>query len=259
MKCSIVKDLLSNYIDGLCSEETDLEIRKHLETCDDCRAVYEKMSASIPLELSPEDKDIDFLKKLKKKMFRRNVVVAISTFIAALVGFIIFARNYEIPIPFDAYRMSVEEFKAVAVKQEDGKIRLKAIDPELIGTYIPEDSEEVIDAVQLAYKGINNIGECSRGRTINRNGEKVRVVYYCYTKTLWNSLFIDSDLMNYSESGSSYGSELYEDSYESGEYKPQMKEIYYLPIRNLEKIDELSDEEFDKLREKCDLIWHGVV
>lgn len=84
------------------------------------------------------------------------------------------------------------------------------------------------------------------------------MVYYCYTKTLWNSLFIDSDLMGYSESGSSFGSELYGDCYESGHYEPQMKEIYYLPIRNLERIDRLSDEEFDQLREKCDLIWRGI-
>ena len=31
MKCSIVKELLSNYADGLTSEETAGDIRKHLE------------------------------------------------------------------------------------------------------------------------------------------------------------------------------------------------------------------------------------
>lgn len=258
MKCSIARDLLSNYIDNLCSEETNAEMRKHLASCDDCKAVYDKMSLPIAVK-PPENKEIDFLKKLRKRILQRNAIAAITTCIVLLAGFLVFAKNYKIPIPFDAYRMSVEEFKAAVVTKKDGGILLKEIDPRLFGDVIPEDSEGIVDAVRFAYRGINNIGECSRGRTINRNGEEVRVVYYCYTKTLWNSLFIDSDLMGYSESGSSYGSELYGDCYESGHYEPQMKEIYYLPIRNLERIDRLSDEEFDQLREKCDLIWRGIV
>lgn len=191
IKCSIAKDLLSNYIDGLTCEETNEEIRKHLDDCDDCRIVYEKMAA--------------------------------------------------------------------VITNEDGTISLEDIDPAIYGTIVPEDSGHIIDAVRFAYHGINNIGESSSGRTINRNGQEVRVVYYCYTKTLWNSMFIDSDLLGYSESGSSYGSELYEDNYDSEDYEPQMKEIYYLPMRNLYKIRELPDEEFDKLREQCDLIWSGVI
>lgn len=259
MKCSIVKDLLSNYIDGLCSEETNDEIRKHLDGCADCRNIYEKMSAVIPQEIAPEDKNIDFLKKLKVRMVRRNVIVAMVTCILVLAGFIIFAKNYELPLPFDANRMSVETFKAAVMPGEDGTISLIEVKPELLGDVISEDGQNIIDAVKLAYQGINNVGKCSRGRTINRNGQEIRVVYYCYTKTLWDSLFVDPDLLGYSESGSSFGSDLYGDNYESTDYKPQMKEIYYLPIRNLERIDKLSDEEFDRLRETCDLIWRGVI
>lgn len=259
MKCIIVKDLLSNYIGGLCSEETNEEIKKHLDDCADCRAACEKMAVVVPEEIPPEDKNVDFLKKLKVRMIRKNIIVAISTCIVVFAGFFIFAKNYEIPLPYDPNRMSVEVFKAAVITGKSGKIDLEVIDPILLGEFIPEDSSNIIDAVRLAYHGINNIGECSRGRTINRNGEEVRVVYYCYTKTLWDSLFIDSDLQKYSESGSSFGSDLYGDNYESTDYEPQMKEIYYLPIRNIDRIEELSDEEFDKLREQADLIWSGII
>lgn len=259
MKCSTVKDLLSNYIDGLCSDETNEEIKKHLDNCGDCRSVYEKMAAVIPLEIPPEDKDIDFIKKLKSKMLRRNIIVAVATCIIISAVFFIFAKNYELPLPFDANRMSVEVFKATLITDEDGDLSLESIAPSLFGDFIPEDSGNIIDAVRLAYCGINNIGEISRGRTVNRNGQMVRVVYYCYTKTLWDSLFIDSDLLEYSESGSSYGSDIYWDIYNNRHYEPQMREIYYLPLRNLERIDKLSDEEYDKLRENCDLIWSGII
>lgn len=259
MKCSIVKELLSNYIDGLCSREINEEIKEHLLHCSDCQKMYEQMSAPLPGDMAPEDTNIEFLKKLKKRMLRRNVMVAVSTCIIILIGFCIFARNYDIPLPFDANRMSVEQFKAAVITGEDGRIVLEDIDPDILGNIIPYNDSHVIDAVRLSYHGINNIGSWSQGRTINRDGREVRVVYYCYTKSLWNSLFIDSDLLGYSESGSEYGSSIYEDTFDSTVYEPQMKEIYYLQIRNPEKFEALSDEEFDRLREKGDLIWSGVI
>lgn len=259
MKCCVVVDLLSNYIDGLCSEETNEEIRKHLEGCDGCRAVFEKMSAVIPEEILPEDKNIDFLKKLKTRMLRKNVLAALLTGIVLLAGFIVFANNYEIPVPFDENRMSVELFKAAVIRREDGTILLKEIDPRLMDEIVPESSGKVVDVVQLAYEGINRISKSSRGRTIDRSGESVRVVYYCYTKTLWDSLLYDDDFSNQRESGRSFGSDIYGDNYKSADYEPQMREIYYLPVRNLHKIEELSDEEFDGLREKGSLVWSGVI
>lgn len=259
MKCYVVKDLLSNYIDGLCSEETNEGIKKHLDVCNDCRAVYEKMSTAIPEEILPEDNNIDFRKKMKTRMRRRNALAALSACIVLLAGFYVFANNYEIPIPFDENHMSVEVFKAAVVTDEDGTISLKEIDPRLMDEIVPEHSGNVVDAVRLAYEEINRISKISRGRTINRNGENIRVVYYCYTRSLWDSLVFDDGFAGQYESGRSFGSDIYGENYESADYEPQMREIYYLPVRNLHKIGELSDEEFDGLREKGSLIWSGVI
>lgn len=269
MKCYIVKDLLSNYIDDLTTEETNADIKKHLDECGDCHTILEKMSAVIPQVIPPEDINIDFIKKLKIKMLQRNVIVAVVTCIVVLAGLFIFAKNYEIPLPFDPNRMSVEVFKVAVITNEDGSISWKDLEratstkvvvPEgSTRTVLPEDYENVIDAVRIAYKGISKISGSSRGRTINRNGENVTVVYYCYTKTLWDSLFFDGDLTGYSESGSMFGTDIYGDDFESADYEQQMREIYYLPVKSLYKIDNLSDEEFDELREKCYLIWSGVI
>lgn len=43
MNCEIVKDLLPLYIDEVCSTESKKEVESHLETCKDCKAVYENM------------------------------------------------------------------------------------------------------------------------------------------------------------------------------------------------------------------------
>lgn len=257
MKCSIVKDLLSNYIDGLTSEETNTEIRKHLDNCDNCRTVYEEMSVVIPGEIPNEDKNINFLKRLKAKMIHKNIMVALLTCIFVLCGLIIFAKNYEIPLPYDANRMSVELFPSVIVTNEEGRIIWKKFSSN-VGDVKQKDSGDVINVVKRVYRGISQTTESSTGRNVNRNGEIVRVVYYRYAKTLWTSLFFDSDLADYSESGSSTGTDIYGERYQTADYKPQMIEIYYLPVRNLNRLDKLSDEEYDKQKEKGTLVWSGV-
>ena len=258
MKCHIIKDLLSNYIDGLTSEDTDNEIREHLESCEDCRTYYEEMSAVISNEIPPEEKNIDFLKKLKLKMLRKNVIVALMTCIVVLGGLIIFANKYELLLPYDSNRMLVELSPSEIITNEEGKIIWKKLDQSTSGDIKQKDSEDTINVVLKVYRGISRISENSIGRNVNRNGENVRVVYYCYAKTLWTSLFFDSDLANYSESGSSTGTDTYGESFQSADYKPQRIEIYYLPVRNLDRLDNLTDEEFDKQKDKGTLVWNGV-
>lgn len=84
MKCCIVKDLLPNYIDGLTSKETNTEIEKHLADCVECHLIYEQMSSKLPEEIKPEEKDIDFLKKMKARMRQNYTFVIISTCVVIL-------------------------------------------------------------------------------------------------------------------------------------------------------------------------------
>lgn len=269
MKCYVIKDLLPNYIDGLNSDETNLEISAHLDECDDCRAAYERMTAEMPQEVQQENNDFDFLKRLKAKILRKNVIVALFTCIFVLGSLIVFARTYEIPIPFDRYRMTAELIPSAVVINEDGSSAwwdLNDIEPpedtEITlgsGTVIPKDYEYVMDVLHIAYQGFSNISDQSIGRNINRNGEDVRVVYYRYTKTPWVSLFFDYDLTDFGESGQSTGTNIYGDSFQSADYEPQMIEIYYLPVKDLLRLYDLSDEDYDAQRENGALIWSGVI
>ena len=89
MKCCIVKDLLPGYIDGLTSEETNEEVKIHLENCSACNTIYRQMTEEIPVEIPPAEEEIDFLKMLKERMHRKYVIVALST-CAVLIGTTIF-------------------------------------------------------------------------------------------------------------------------------------------------------------------------
>lgn len=46
MNCDIIKDLLPLYVDECCSEESVRFVEAHLESCPDCRSVFESMRRS---------------------------------------------------------------------------------------------------------------------------------------------------------------------------------------------------------------------
>jgi len=263
MNCYIVKDLLPNYIDGLNRNETNAEISKHLEECTDCLAVYNKMSAAIPLEAPP--KDISFLKKLKHRMFRINATVAVITCIVVLAGLIIFLMNHQIPIPFDPNRISVELIPVAVAYNDDGTVSWWSMDVFYNdNVYFFDEAERptayeyVRDSLHIVWQGFSNISFNGVGRDIIRDGEHVRVVYFRLSKTPWESLFFDYDLTDWQGAGSSTGTRIYGDRFQTVNQEPQMIEIFYLPVRNIIRLLNLSDADFDAQRLNGTLLWSGI-
>ena len=90
-------------------------------------------------------------------------------------------------------------------------------------------------------------------RDINRNGENVKITYYCYTESLWRKLFYHNTNTEFHiwSSGDMY-------DFCQAEYVPQKREIYYLAVGNLSGLEHISDEEFDALKENAILVWSGI-
>lgn len=180
---------------------------------------------------------------------------------ALLAGLVLFAGKYELPLPFDADRMFVEPVQAVAVTDEENGIttltdldHLNFADSKAVLA----GKRDVIDSVRLAYRGINQAGFIARSRIVSRGCGDVRVVYFCYYKTLWQNV-VYGDFCGYSESGSFFGDVCDGSIQENGDYAPCLTEIYYLPVRKMYRMDEFSDEKFDALKEKGSLVWSGVI
>lgn len=49
IECDLVADLLPIYIDGKASEASRKFIEEHIKTCQDCRDIYEAMTADMEL------------------------------------------------------------------------------------------------------------------------------------------------------------------------------------------------------------------
>lgn len=89
-ECSVVRDLLPLYLEGLVSEDTAQYINEHLESCTACQKALEEMREDVSptnSEISPQRSrdEAKPLKRIMKKMNRRFYILAYS-----LVIFFIF-------------------------------------------------------------------------------------------------------------------------------------------------------------------------
>ena len=80
--CEMIRDLFPSYIDGLTSEISNKEIEEHVGDCEECGKILASMKGGgetfAPEE--PGDKEIDFLKKNK----RRNLKIVLFSILGAL-------------------------------------------------------------------------------------------------------------------------------------------------------------------------------
>lgn len=45
MNCNIIKDLIPLCIDGCCSQESDRAVQEHIDSCNECKKLFEDMKA----------------------------------------------------------------------------------------------------------------------------------------------------------------------------------------------------------------------
>ncbi|QFJ54058.1 zf-HC2 domain-containing protein [Pseudobutyrivibrio xylanivorans] len=76
-ECDLVADLLPIYIDGKASEATKEFIEEHIKTCQDCRDIYEAMTAD--MELSKPEK--------RKKKFK---IPSLLKILLVVLGYLVF-------------------------------------------------------------------------------------------------------------------------------------------------------------------------
>lgn len=82
LTCEVVNDLLPSYIDNLTSDVTNTAVREHLSHCDKCKQTLESMKEPCNEEkIISENKEIDFLKKTRKK----NIKVIISSLVSIVL------------------------------------------------------------------------------------------------------------------------------------------------------------------------------
>lgn len=118
-ECEIVQDLLFGYQDGTLHTTSKELVEKHLKKCEECKKVFNEMKED-GVEDNKQEEEIDYLKKVKKKMSKKNkLLIAIGTVLTIIILFNIFifvyyyheARKIEIYLNNDITEGQMEDIK----------------------------------------------------------------------------------------------------------------------------------------------------
>ena len=77
-ECEIVQDLLLGYVDNTLNEESKKLVEKHLSECEKCRERLQDIKKDIEENKSTQKKEIDYLKKVRRKSRIKAFFIAIG-------------------------------------------------------------------------------------------------------------------------------------------------------------------------------------
>ena len=86
VSCEIIKDLLPLYKDEVCSEDSQRLIQEHLQTCDECKKLFEQMNIDINIEQKELNiKEADAIERLSKKWNKHLILSMVKGAVLTLV------------------------------------------------------------------------------------------------------------------------------------------------------------------------------
>ena len=106
-ECSIVRDLLPLYAEGMVSPETASFVEEHLKDCEHCRNEYERLKAPCAV---PAQDDAAPLLMLQKKMAAKRLwtIVLTAVFAVALLVSAFAVLDAPVYLPYTEERLAVE-------------------------------------------------------------------------------------------------------------------------------------------------------
>ncbi|UTH08620.1 zf-HC2 domain-containing protein [Macrococcoides canis] len=113
MNHSLFKDLLPNYIDGLTSDETNELMNDHMNKCEACRALYERLQENQLSEETDyqhqEAREFDALKKVKKSNKKKVMWSILGTLFVSLVLFGLYTYLYSTQWKTDSDNVNIQK------------------------------------------------------------------------------------------------------------------------------------------------------
>ncbi len=163
-ECEIVQDLIFGYCDGILNPASKELVEKHLVKCEECKKVYEEIKKDKKIDDADDKIEIDYLKRVNKKLKRKKIIIVISSiFIILLVILHIIAF-----ISYYHDQTTIEIFMNKDISEEQmaniqNQIKNQAEDVEI--TYVsPEEKLEEMKQrfkdnqdLLVGYEGENNI------------------------------------------------------------------------------------------------------
>lgn len=148
MKCSIARDLIPLYDEGLCGRETVLELEKHFAECEKCRALAKKITP----EPDKDAADIKPFRKIGRKFIINRILIAVLVLIIAVVSLFIGGLTYGELNKESGYMSFSRIFTDMEVRKIGGLLEKGDIEGFAEYVYIDGDySDILLDRLKTAY------------------------------------------------------------------------------------------------------------
>ena len=86
-QCEIVQDLLPLYVDSACSESSAAVVKEHLESCPECKSLYEKLCSDTGEEILKTEMTGVVAKRERKEKKKRLLTIAVSVVLTIILIF----------------------------------------------------------------------------------------------------------------------------------------------------------------------------
>lgn len=188
LTCAVVGDLLPAYAEGLTAPETNDAVERHLSGCEACSAKLAAMRTPEP-EREETAKEVDYLKKVKRRGWKR-VVLAVLLTVLVLLGALA-AKVFVIGSPADARSMSMN------IWTDNGTLWVEVSSVASANAYWDWDTETADGVVTItAREGlVSGLHPDAYGK-ISIPLEGVEEVYLCGQIIWQEDTVIDPDMLN---------------------------------------------------------------
>jgi hypothetical protein len=184
LTCPLVRDLLPLYVEGLTSDETNAAVESHLNTCPDCARLRSDMADPPAAEAAEQEREVDYLKTVKRNGRRRVVAAVLCTILLISAG--IALKVFVIGTPAQTQDLTV-----TACAQHDGVLTLAIATPYSATAYhswTVDTADGVADisarsvlvsplfrdgggTVEVPLEGVTEVRLC--GRTVWQEGAEI--------------------------------------------------------------------------------------
>lgn len=86
IECEIVEDLLFGYVDNTLNEESKKLVESHISECEECKEKLNEILEENKLNEKTQQKEIDYLRKVRTKSRIKSIFIAIGLIIVVLIS-----------------------------------------------------------------------------------------------------------------------------------------------------------------------------
>lgn len=226
MKCDVIRDLIPNYIDGLCSDDSNELIKEHLSICEECKEYYMQMKKEISVDTHMESGELNPFIKIKRNTAKK-------IFLAILITACVISVIWELYVGYysNGKSMYSEEIEVV-LEEQYGIATLE---------FVPKEDNIVVD---IGY-GVDvdiSVNEKKPLETLHLVKRNYHEKYNGVSTNQYQLYFVDDDtaLDLFSEANEF---QYEEDDYFAVLYNDGYQIIYLEDLRkgNVEKIEFIND------------------